>query len=81
MSMLIGLILAVAAGQAPSADAAGQADPIVCKKEKLPEVGTRFRSKSICRKKSQWDLEARLEKEAAHDFREKFTPYPTEKGR
>ena len=81
MSMLISLFLAAAAGQAPSANAPGPDDPVVCKKEKLPEVGTRFRSKSICRKKSQWDLEARLEKEAAHDFREKFTPYPTEKGR
>ena len=70
-----------ATGQAPPAAAADQDDPVVCKQAKIPDVGTRFKPKPICRKKSQWALELRLEKQGAQDFRDKFTPYPSEKGR
>ena len=82
MSMFLALFAVAAVAQAqPAAAASDQADPLICKQSKLAEVGTRFKPKPICRKKSQWDLELRLEKQAAQDFRDKATPYPSEQGR
>lgn len=82
MSLVLALFAVASATQAQPATAAGtQADPIVCKQSKLADVGTRFKPKPICRRKSQWDLELRLERQGAQDFLDKTTPYPSEKGR
>lgn len=82
MTMFVALLALASTAQAqPTAATTSPDDPIVCKKSKIPEVGTRFKAKPICRKKSQWDLELRLERQGAQDFLEKATPYPSEKGR
>jgi hypothetical protein len=31
-------------------------DPIVCKRDETPEVGSHMRPKPVCMKKSEWDL-------------------------
>lgn len=82
MSMLLALFTAAAVAQAQPAPAADDPkDPVVCKQSKLPDVGTRFKPKPICRRESQWALERQLDKQAQQDFRDKNTPFPSEKSR
>lgn len=82
MSLVVALFAVASATQAqPATATSSQNDPLVCKQAKLAEVGTRFKPKRICRKKSDWALEARLERQGAQDFLDKTTPYPSEKGR
>jgi hypothetical protein len=54
LSALFAIALAAIEAPAPSPDA----DPIVCKASKTPEVGTRMKPKRVCMRRSQWDYEA-----------------------
>ena len=64
---LIGALLLVSAQNAEPASAPAQSDPIVCKKGKVPHVGTRLRSTRECKPKSEWDAEA---KQTQHELRQ-----------
>jgi hypothetical protein len=82
MSMFVALFAVAAAAQSqPTTVAKSDDDPIVCKQSKQPEVGTRFKPKPICRRKSQWDLETQLEKQARQEARDRHTGYPSPEGR
>lgn len=58
MSLLVALMALVATPEAESARAstADLADPVVCRRSKLPEVGTRFKPKPVCQRKSDWAM-------------------------
>ena len=58
MSALIALTIVVTAAPAQPAAAAQAdlADPVVCRRSKLPDVGTRFRPKPVCLRKSDWSM-------------------------
>jgi hypothetical protein len=55
--MLIFMAFVAAAADVPAAsEAAKNADPIVCKRDRTSEVGTHMRPKPVCMKKSDWDI-------------------------
>ena len=52
-------LIAALAGVATSPQSAPPAkdpDPVVCKRDQTPEVGTHMRPKPVCMKKSDWDI-------------------------
>ena len=58
MSVLVALLtFASVAGAEPAvAPKADLKDPVVCRKAKLPDVGTRFKPKPVCQRKSDWAM-------------------------
>jgi hypothetical protein len=51
------LVFASAQGAAPAvAPKADLQDPVVCRRSKLPEVGTRMKPKPVCQRKSDWAM-------------------------
>ena len=58
MSLFVALLVMTAAsGAEPTvAPKADLEDPVVCRKAKLPEVGTRFKPKPVCQRKSDWAM-------------------------
>jgi hypothetical protein len=54
---MIILVAALAAvGGVPSATPPRDADPIVCKRPHISDVGTHMRPQPVCMKKSEWEL-------------------------
>jgi hypothetical protein len=55
---MLTLIAALAGIATPpqAAPPAKDSDPVVCKRDETPEVGTHMRPKPVCMKRSQWDL-------------------------
>lgn len=51
------LVVASAQGDASAAlPKANLEDPVVCRRSKLPEVGTRMKPKPVCQRKSDWSM-------------------------
>ena len=51
------LVFASAQAAAPAAaPKANLDDPVVCRRSKLPEVGTRMKPKPVCQRKSDWAM-------------------------
>ena len=71
MSMLIAVLVAAAAGTEAQPTTAQSKDPIVCKSAKLPDVGTRFKPPKVCKRKSEWNLEAQMTKRELQQINER----------
>ena len=58
MSIAVALMVLASAADTSTAVApkADLQDPVVCRKSKLPEVGTRFKPKPVCMRKSDWAM-------------------------
>ncbi|HET7709042.1 MAG TPA: hypothetical protein VFK50_05845 [Sphingomicrobium sp.] len=51
------LVFASAQGAAPAVSPKPNfEDPVVCRRSKLPEVGTRMKPKPVCQRKSDWAM-------------------------
>ena len=63
--MLTVLAALAAAAQAPPAiqQPPQNDDPVICRREPIPEVGTHMRPKRTCMKKSEWDYVERNTRE------------------
>ena len=73
MSISVALLLFASAqgGAAQAAPGAAAEDPVVCRKPKLAEVGTRFKPKPVCMKKSEWALERQTTQRGLQDMRDR----------
>lgn len=58
MSIVVALLVLASAADTSTASApkADLEDPVVCRKAKLPDVGTRFKPKPVCMRKSDWAM-------------------------
>jgi len=58
MSIVVALMVLASAADTSTAVApkADLEDPVVCRKAKLPDVGTRFKPKPVCMRKSDWAM-------------------------
>ena len=57
ISIMIAAAMAASGAEATALDA--NADPVECRKSKIPVVGTRFKPAPVCKKKSEWAMERR----------------------
>lgn len=59
MSIVVALMFLASATDTSTAAApkADLEDPVVCRKSKLPDVGTRFKPKPVCMRKSDWAMQ------------------------
>ena len=69
MSLLVAFMaVAAASGAQPAVVQKAEADdPVVCRRTKVPEVGTRMKPKPVCMKKSDW---AMTDKQIAQELRQ-----------
>ena len=58
MGIVVALMVLASAADTSTAVApkADLEDPVVCRKAKLPDVGTRFKPKPVCMRKSDWAM-------------------------
>jgi hypothetical protein len=58
MSLLFALVAVASVSGTDTAtpQKANLEDPVVCRRSKLPEVGTRMKPKPICQRKSDWAM-------------------------
>jgi hypothetical protein len=58
MSLIVAFLAAanVTTAQPATAPKAALEDPVVCRRSKLPEVGTRMKPKPVCMKRSDWAM-------------------------
>lgn len=58
MSIVFALMVLASSAETSTAVApkADLEDPVVCRKAKMPDVGTRFKPKPVCMRKSDWAM-------------------------
>ena len=63
------LAMSLALVQAQTADQ--DADPVICKSQKIAEVGTRMKRKQVCMLRSQWNLEKKTTQRGLQELTDK----------
>lgn len=67
MALVALFLLASAQSTSTVAAAVPAEDPVVCRSSKLPEVGTRMKSKRVCMRQSEWAMGDKINKEAVRE--------------
>ena len=82
MSLLIGLLIAAsaAAAQEPITVTAPAQDPIVCKRSKHSETGSRMAPRRICKAKSEWLFEEQQTQRTLRKLDDRFNAPPAVPG-